>query len=132
MDNRLVKVLLVGDSASGFSLLTQRLEEQGCSCKVVSSYSGALRLFADEPFDLVLCTGQPGIRTLFPSTIASSASLFCAHAIEDSCLWIPVILRGEECLGEPPLRPREFARMLRRLVDEIKSSVSDRATAATS
>lgn len=130
MDKSMVKVLFIGESERGFSLLLQRLEEQGCSCKFASSYGEGVRLFADQSFDLVLCSGQPGIRALFPVVISSSASLFCSHAIEDSCLWLPVIERGGECLGKPPLRPREFAETLRRMVDEIKSLARDRAAAA--
>ena len=131
MDRGFVRVLLIGESAGGFSLLLQRLGEQGCTCKFASSYTEGVRLFADQPFDLVLCSGQPGIRSLFPVVISCSASLFCSHAIEDSCLWVPVIVHGRECLGKPPLRPREFAEMLRRIVIEIRSLAHDRAAAAT-
>lgn len=131
MDRNIVRVLLVGESEMSFSLLFQRLEQQGCECKFASSYTEGVQLFADQPFDLVLCSGQPGIRALFPSVISSSASLFCSHAIEDSCLWLPVIVHGGECLGKPPLRPKEFAETLKRMVDEIKSLARDRAAAAT-
>jgi hypothetical protein len=131
VNKSLVRVLFIGESERGFSLLFQRLEEQGCSCKFASSYTEGVRLFADQPFDLVLCNGQPGIRALFPAVISSSASLFCAHAVEDSCLWVPVIVHGGECLGKPPLRPREFAATLRRIVVEIRSLARDRAAAAT-
>lgn len=127
MDERTVRVLLIGESAGSFSSLLQRLEEQGCGCKFASSYAEGVRFFADQPFDLVLCSGRPGIRALFPPVISSSASLFCAHAIEDSCLWVPVIVHGDECLGKPPLRPREFADTLSQLVDEIRSSPGDGA-----
>jgi len=131
VDKSVVRVLFIGESERGFSLLLQRLEEQGCSCKFVSSYAEGVRLFADQPFDLVLSSGQPGIRALFPAVISSSASLFCSHAIEDSCLWLPVIVHGDECLGKPPLRPREFAETLKRMVDEIRLLVHNRAAAAT-
>ena len=127
MDKGSVRVLLIGESENGFSSLFRWLEEQECLCEFASSYGEGVRLFADQPFDVVLCSGQPGIRTLFPSVVASRASLFCAHAIEDSCLWVPVILRGEECLGRSPLRPREFAGTLQRIVEELKSSASGRA-----
>lgn len=131
MDKSMVRVLLIGESERGFSLLLQKSVEQGCSCKFASSYTEGVRLFAGQQFDLVLCSGLPGIRALFPAVISSSASLFCSHAIEDSCLWVPVIVHGGECLGKPPLRPREFAETLKRMVDEIKSLIRDRAAAAT-
>lgn len=131
MDKSVVRVLFIGESERGFSSLSQKLEQQGCSCKFASSYTEAIRFFADQPFDLVLCSGQPGIRALFPAVIRSSASLFCSHAIEDSCLWLPVIVHGGECLGKPPLRPGEFAKTLKRMVDEIKSLARARAATAT-
>lgn len=117
-----MRVLLVAENEMGFSLLCRQLEEQGCRCAFASSYSDAVRLFADQPFDLVLSSGQPGIRALFSSMAGSSASLFCAHAVEDGCLWVPVILKGSECLGTPPLHPSEFAERLTQMVDEIKLS----------
>lgn len=130
MDTRLARVLLVGKSERDLFLLRQHLVEQECQCTFVSSYSEGVKLFDHQRFDLVLCSGQPGIRTLFPSVIGSVASLFCAHPIEDGCLWVPVVLNGEECLGVPPLRPSEFTETIRRIVDEIKVS-PDRAIAAT-
>jgi hypothetical protein len=122
VDKNHVRILFVGESKMGFSLLLQRLEERGCVCKFACSYPEGVRLIAEQRFDLVLCSGQPGIRTLFPSVISSSASLFCAHSLEDSCLWVPVILHGGECLGAPPLRPREFAKTLNGIVDELTST----------
>lgn len=130
MDMKLASVLLIGKSERDFFLLRQHLVEQGCQCTFVSSYAEGVKLFDHHKFDLVLCSGQPGIRTLFPSVVGSVASLFCAHPIEDSCLWVPVVLNGDECLGAPTLRPSEFTETIRRLVDEIRVS-SDRAIAVT-
>jgi hypothetical protein len=130
VDKRLARVLLIGKSERDFFLLRQHLVELGCQCTFVSSYSEGVKLFDHQMFDLVLCSGQPGIRALFPSVVGSVASLFCAHPIEDSCLWVPVVVNGEECLGVPTLRPSEFTETIRRIVDEIKVS-SDRTIAAT-
>lgn len=114
------KVLLVGRSEPDFGQLRRHLEDRGCTCRFASSYSDAAALFSELRFDLILCSGQPGIRTLVSSVVGSSASLFCAHAIEDSCLWVPVILHGDECLGLPPLSPSEFADKIQRIIDEIR------------
>jgi len=126
MNEKIVRVLFVGGSKTGFSPLFRFLEEQQCQCRFASSYTEGARLFAEKPFDLVLSSGQPGIRTLFPLVIDSSASVFCAHIIEDGYLWLPVVLNGGNCLGVPPLQPSEFAQTLRRLVDGIKTSDCDR------
>lgn len=131
MDTKLARVLLIGKSERDFFPLRQHLVAQGCQCTFVSSYSEGVKLFDQQQFDLVLCSGQPGIRTLFPSVVGSVASVFCAHPIEDSCLWVPVVLNGDECLGgAPTLRPSEFSQAIRRIVDQIGVS-SDRAIAAT-
>ena len=113
------RVLLIGKSEMDFVTLRRHLEEEGCECRFVSSYSDGVELLGQLRFDLILSNGQPGIRNLVPSLSGSSTSLFCAHAIEDSCLWLPVVLKGDECLGAPPLRPKEFAEKLEQILDEI-------------
>jgi hypothetical protein len=105
-------VLLIGRSEMDFGSVRHYLEDQGCRCRFVSSYHEGAELFGQLHFDLILSSGQPGIRTIVPSLLGSPVSMFCAHAIEDSCLWLPVMLKGSECLGEPPLRPKEFAEKL--------------------
>ena len=124
------KVLLVGKSEADFGQLRQRFEQRECTCRFASSYSDAAALFSELRFDLILCSGQPGIRTLVSSVIGSSASLFCAHAIEDSCLWVPVISHGDECLGLPPLSPSEFSAKIWGIIDEIRQSSAQASGAA--
>lgn len=131
MSEKLVRVLFVAESELGLPFLVQRLEEQGCQCQLASSYSEGMRLFAEQPFDLVLCSGRPGISALFPSVIGSSASVFCAHTVEGGCWWVPVVRHGAKCLGVSALRPDEFAEILGRMLDEIKSSARDHGIAAT-
>jgi hypothetical protein len=130
MNARLARVLLIGKSERDFFQLRQHLTEQGCQCTFGSSYSEGVKLLDHQQFDLVLCSGQPGIKALFPSVVGSVASMFCAHPIEDSCLWVPVVLNGAECLGAPPLGPSEFSEAIRQIVDEIKVS-SNRETITT-
>ena len=127
MNNRIVRVLLVGKSERSFAHVSHYLEEYGCKCKFVSSYTDALKLIADTSFDLVLCSGQPGIRTLLTSVLGSPASVFCAHAVEDGCWWLPVVRQGKECLGESALRPGEFRILLEETLTATKSSSNRRA-----
>lgn len=132
MDNRIVKVLLVGRSERTLAHVSRYLEESGCECKFVSSYADGLKLLAETTFDLVLCTGQPGIRTLVSSLVGSPASVFCAHAVEDGCWWLPVVRHGEECWGASALRPNEFRNLLNETLRAMKSSRNPRAAAAAS
>lgn len=125
-------VLLIGRSEMDFSSVRHHLEDQGCDCRFVSSYQEGAELVAQLHFDLILSSVHPGIRTLVPSLLGSPVSMFCAHAIEDSCLWLPVMLKGDECLGKPPLRPKEFAEKLGQILDEIGPHGRGRAGAADS
>jgi hypothetical protein len=129
MGNRTVRVLLVGRSERAFAHVARYLEQSGCECKFVSSYADGLKMLAETVFDLVLCSGQPGIRTLVSSVIGSRASVFCAHAVEEGCWWLPVVRHGQECLGNSALRPNEFRILLEQMLTTMKSSVNPRAAA---
>lgn len=132
-----VRVLLVGKSAKGCSLLLEHLENDGCECRMATSSPEAARLSAEHSFDLVLCTGpMEGINALIASLIGSPTTLFRCYPVEDNCWWLSAVRRGEDCMSAPALRPSEFAVVLDRLVDEIKSGKrpfgesTSRATAA--
>jgi hypothetical protein len=125
INKRLAKVLLIGKSQKEFSQLCKRLWEQGWQCTFAASYPEAVKLLDHQLFDLILSSGQPGVKTLLASITGSSTNLFCAHSIEDSCLWVPVVLNGSECLGAPILRPGEFSERVREIFDTINFS-SDR------
>ncbi len=122
MSTKLVRVLLVGESAKGSSSLQDRLEKRGCECHASESCLEAILLSAGHAFDLILCTGQmEGINALMASLLGSPTTLFRCQPVEDSCWWLPAVWRGEKCLGAPALRPAEFARALDGIVDEIKA-----------
>jgi hypothetical protein len=122
MSTKLVRVLLVGEGAKGFSSLLQRLAKRGCECHMATSCSEATRLFASHAFDLVLCADRmEGINALIASLIGSLTTLFRCYLVEDSCWWLPAVRHGEKCLGAPALRPGEFAYALDVIVEEIKS-----------
>lgn len=130
MDNKTVRVLLVGRSERTFAQVSRYLEQSGCQCKFVPSYVDGLKALEENGFDLVLCSGQPGIKTLFASVVGSRASVFCAHAVEDGCWWLPVVRDGKECLGSSALRPSEFRLLLEQMLKIMTSPGSPRATAA--
>jgi hypothetical protein len=113
-------VLLIGRTEMDFSLVRQHLQNQGCNCRFVPSYSEGVALLGQVRFDLILSSGQPGIRALVSTIVGSATSLFCAHAVEDSCLWVPVVLNGDECLGLPPLHPNEFTERIGAIIKDIR------------
>jgi len=117
-----VEVLFVSKSAKGCSFLLEQLEKQGCDCHMATSCPEATRLSAGRAFDLVLSIGQmEGIDALIASFHGSSTTLFRCYPVEESCWWLPVVWRGKECTSTPALRPSEFAVVLDRLMDEMKS-----------
>lgn len=133
MNRKVVKVLLVGESAMGFSILSKHLEKHGGICRSASSYAEAAQLFSERPFDLVLCSDRiTGIHILLSALTGSSASLFCSHSVEASCWWVPAVLHGEKCLGVSALRPNEFAKLLDQMMDEPASPECVHAVAAPS
>jgi len=126
-----INVLIVADNATGFSSLSRRLEARGCQCSYAGSYSEGARFFAERGFDVVLCADVgEGMGVLVAPLIGSTASLFRAHAVEDSCWWLPTVRHGRKCLGIPAFRPTEFAIALERIVEEIRSSTGPPSTLA--
>jgi hypothetical protein len=116
-----VSVLLIGQSARGFSHIIHRLAKSGCHCLLAHSYHEASKLLATGSFELVLGASpfpHDGIRSLASALAGSRASIFCAYPVEASCWWVPVLTNGIECLGAPALRPAEFGRLLDRLIDD--------------
>jgi len=133
MDSKPVRVLIVAESATGFSSVARLLEQHGCKCWFVRSYADGALLFAEHAFDLVLCSDwREGVNTLITPLIGSSASLFRSHSVEHSCWWLPAVLHGEKCLGMPALRPREFAKTLESMVHEIRSAARNAPALAAS
>lgn len=123
MTPHVVNVLLVGESAMEFSFLLQRLQKRGCECCVAASSYQATELSGNRLFDLVLCGSRTeGSRTLIASFIGSRTTLFRWHLLEDGCYWVPAVRHGEECVAPTALRPSEFAQVLDRIVEEIKSA----------
>ena len=123
-------VLLVGKSLNQYSYLAQRLTSWGGECRFAISHKDVCALVSQQIFELVISemnlVDGSALR-MRPLLEGSPTSLFCFHPIEDSCLWIPVVERGQICLGAGALRPSEFGRILRRTLTEgLTVSVSER------
>jgi len=124
------KVLLVGESLNQYSHLAGLLTKWGGECRFATSHEEACTLLGQQTFELVVSEMHPmhgSALRLIPLLEGSPTSLFCFHAIEDGCLWMPVVERGQSCWGAPALRPSAFARVLRRTLAEGRTvSVSER------
>jgi hypothetical protein len=118
-----VAVLLVGDSPQAFSLCQQRLESKGCHCHRARSHHDLKALLTRKQFDIVLAmhpierSAKNGLAVLLSG---SRITLFYALPVEEGCWWVPVLRIGDECIGEPALRPHEFSIVLDVIVKELK------------
>jgi hypothetical protein len=131
MKSKSARVLIVAETAMGFSSVSRLLEQRGCDCRFVGSYPEGAHLLTKQPFDLVLCSDRTdGLHTLMNRVIESSASMFRSLLVEHSCWWLPAVLHGEKCLGKAALRPGEFATTLDSIVHEIRSADRDTRTPA--
>ena len=116
------RVLLVGKNMKNSFALGRRLQERACEYKVVLSSDDAREMLIGERFDLIL--GELDLNTgALPEqidfAIRFSATLYYCLPVEDSCWWLPAVLKGQPCLGSPALRPAEFSRVLDETLDEI-------------
>lgn len=111
MDSRGIKVLLVGQTARSSLQLLQWLDNRGCECHFATSYRDACSLISRTQFDLVLSQYQLPDRTAFSLLDwlrGSTATLFFSKPVENGCWWLPMLVRGRECVGACGLRPGEF------------------------
>jgi hypothetical protein len=52
----------------------------------------------------------------------SNCHVFYAYPVENGCWWLPLMSGGQECLGAPALRPREFVGVLDQTLKEIRAN----------
>jgi len=111
VDSRGVKVLLVGQTARSCLQLLQWLDNRGCQCYFASSCNDACILISQTAFDLVISQFELQDRTAYPlldRLLGSTATLFFSKPVENGCWWLPMLVRGRECVGAHGLRPGEF------------------------
>jgi CheY-like chemotaxis protein len=118
------KALLIGESPQGSLYLTKRLQESGCECAFAVTCREACSLLTAHDFDLVLSPMRLRDGSLYPLIGllgGSSISLFYYHPVEDGCLWLPALRRGQKCFGSSALRPSEFVAALDETTKEIRA-----------
>jgi len=111
MDSGGIRVLLVGQTARSSFQLVQWLDDRGCQCHFASSCKDACVLVSETPFDLVISQFELPDRTAYPLVdrlLGSTATLFFSKPVENGCWWLPMLIRGRECVGSHGLRPGEF------------------------
>lgn len=123
MLHNVIHVLLLGKSAHAFTYLAHWLGNRGCLCLFATSIAEAAGILSKERCDIVLTTIAPhGDANLLESLGESQSSLYYSHMVENDCLWLPVVENGENCLGAPAQRPREFTRKLDQLLRDKASN----------
>lgn len=124
MESNRPKALLIGESPQGSSYLTKRLQESGCECAFAVTCREACSLLTAHDFDLVLSPMRLRDGSLYPLMgllDGSSITLFYYLPVEDGCLWLPALRRGQKCFGSSALRPSEFVAVLDEATEEIRA-----------
>jgi CheY-like chemotaxis protein len=106
-------VLLVGQNFHSAQSLTQRLYRWEFQCHFATNVRAAKERLAAHRVDLVLSKTQlldgTGYRLLM-NLVRRPVSAFLCVPVENSCLWLPAIDGGKDCLGLPALGVCEVAR----------------------
>src|ERR1700676_141718 len=110
-----IDVLFVGPGFHDTQALADRMRRWGFRCHFASSIRTARELVNSMRVGLVLSKiGLPDGTGfgLVADLSGLPVTAFLCLPVEDSCYWIPAIDSGNECLGNPPLRPLEYLNAL--------------------
>ena len=113
------KVLLVGPQFPYAAATIDWFRRRQRECAIVSTRREACDLFLAGKYDLILSNNQLSDGSgfgLIELLAGFPVTLFISHPIEDSCIWLPAILRGVECWGSCALKPREFVRLIEEVI----------------
>jgi CheY-like chemotaxis protein len=120
MSPREARVLLVGRRLTTDYSLLERLAKSGWVCAAAEAAQPARELAGVTRFDLILSeTHLPdgSFQDLMNLLADSESSLYASMPVQDDCWWVPVIRRGQFCLGTPALRSREFSEELMQILE---------------
>jgi len=103
------RLLVVGPIASDTAAALERLVRHGWGSYSVESLSNARSAIGTLRFDVILAAEN--LRDgrgyeLAPTVAEFSGTLLISVALSESCLWLPVVYKGESVLGERALNPR--------------------------
>lgn len=129
-DTNRIRVLLVSDRPQSFFHHKKYLENKGCACEFAECEQTAWEKLSCRQFDLVLSL-HPSRGASCPSLgvllSGSATTLFYALRVEVGYWWVPILRLGEECFGEPVVRPGEFASAIGEVLKEIRAEARLRA-----
>ena len=111
MEQHAMQVLLVGNIDGEAAHLREQLENRGCRCWFARSSDEVISLVDRHCFDLILSTTWVPDRLLGKLADAES-TLYFSYPVRNGCWWLPVLRRGERCLGDPAMRPKEFSALI--------------------
>ncbi len=114
-----LNALLVGRQFQYAAAMIDWLSRKQRECVIVSTRSEACDLLPSGKYDLVLSDNRLPDGSgfgLIQLLAGFSVTLFISHPVEDSCIWLPAILRGVECWGSGALKPKEFVRLIEEII----------------
>lgn len=114
-------VLLAGEFANPSSDVAVRLATWDARCQFANSCQEVCALLGQQDFQLVISElklADGSALQAAPLLEGSPTTMFCSLPVEDSCLWIQVVEKGRACFRPSIWRPREFGRVLRRVLEE--------------
>lgn len=115
-----VKVLIIGVNSDSFLFDRASFEEARCECYFADSPEEIARVFMHTRVDIVLgLNALQGLSLPMALLASSRVSMFSRVPVEEGCWWLPVFRNGENCLGAAALRPREFSKAFRQMLEGI-------------
>ena len=118
------RVLLLRDEPTGCFSLVDWLQQSGYKCQIATSPREAVALLGKAHFHVVLSEFSVSVgntHRLISQVTGSAASLFFRLEMEDGCLWLPAVVRGQDCWGTSAMRPKEFHPVLKELLRQMPS-----------
>jgi len=120
-----MSVLLVGENLGRFPRLLRWLDSRGCFCQFALSHEDACNLVSQIQFDLVISQYQLPDRTAFPLLdllAGSSTTLIFTTIVENDSLWLPMLERGERCIGGSVLQANNLSEALDKVLSAALKS----------
>lgn len=108
-----MRILVVGTPSRGTQTILSRLASCGWGSRAVETLREAEVLVNTFRFDMVLATESlpDGRAYAMTQMIARrSGTLIVAIALSESCLWLPVVEKGERVLGTRALNSEQLER----------------------
>lgn len=117
---KIPRALFLRSDLAGYSSLVDQLQRNRWCCYIASFREG-LALLRQQHFQIVFSDvkiPESTMTYLVSQLIHSRSCLFFHLDVEDGCWWLPAIVAGQDCRGTPALSPKDFNRLLIRILRE--------------